>query len=115
MNSLFRVSDPVAAVRRGPGDRGLTRNPHRNPRGHKVETVRQTAKNLARGDLPEQTHRDRVADHRLQRKIAPPQAADPAPVQRRFDRTRGKDLGDRALVKESYQNRNPHEIDTKNH
>ena len=112
MNSLFRVSDPVAAGGRGSGDRGLTRNPHRN---HKAETVRQTAKNLARGDLPEQTHRDRVADHRLQRKIAAPQAADPARVQRRFDRTRGKDLGDRALVKESYHDRNPHEIDTKNH
>ena len=80
----------------GAGNRGLPGNPHRNAGSHEAETVREAAKDLARRDLAEQPHRDHAVRHRLQRKVAPPHAADAARAQRRFNRAKRKDLRDHA-------------------
>ena len=64
------------------GDRGLPRNPHRNAGCHKAKPVRRKAKDLARGDLPEQTHRAHAVDHRFQRKVAAPHASSAASTER---------------------------------
>lgn len=47
---------------------------------------------LARRDLAEQPHGDHMANHRLQRKVAVPRAADAVCLQQRLDRTEGKTL-----------------------